>query len=387
MSIIIKSTPLTYASLHDDVIYTVLEATKTADPTTYPNYKYVADVYVDSTLIARVKKVPDPTTHVGIFNVGQIVRNYIANEFNPVSNVLVAQQLGTGSFNLAVTIKFGEEYGFVMYTNLVVDSPRLLFNNYNGRLVGATSSLTAFANKVASNRPTFGDVLLTTSHYFISYFPTSTTPVAIIVTPTGGGTVYSTTIIPSHAYDLQVLNIAPAALNAVAAGTINAATTSYTVSIGGVIYTMRLICEPQYTVYAIHFLNKYGGYDTKLFNKVSKKTYDIVRKDFGKLPYTVDSDGQVAYKNSNNVYNENRPVYSSQFREKLLLNTDFLTDAEHAWLADLVLSTMVYIQDGIYFYPCVITDTNYEFKKFINDDLTNLVINIEYGQQLNAQFR
>jgi hypothetical protein len=56
-------------------------------------------------------------------------------------------------------------------------------------------------------------------------------------------------------------------------------------------------------------------------------------------------------------------------------------------LADLILSPMVFIEDGGYFFPCVITDTNYEVKKFINDDLTNLTISVEFGKQLNAQFR
>jgi hypothetical protein len=53
--------------------------------------------------------------------------------------------------------------------------------------------------------------------------------------------------------------------------------------------------------------------------------------------------------------------------------------------SDLILSPMVFIEDGGYFFPCVISDSNYEPKKFINDDLTNLTMNVEFGKQLNAQ--
>ncbi len=71
----------------------------------------------------------------------------------------------------------------------------------------------------------------------------------------------------------------------------------------------------------------------------------------------------------------------------MTLNSDLLTDAEYIWLQDLILSPMVYIEDSGYFFPCVITDNDYEPKKYINDDLSNLVINIEFGKQQNAQYR
>jgi hypothetical protein len=234
---------------------------------------------------------------------------------------------------------------------------------------------------------------LGSSYYFVPYFPTTTSLVSVTVTPTGGGSGFSTSFTPANAYDLQVLNISPVALNAISPGAINASTTSYTVQVGSETYTLKIICEPFYDTYMVHFLNKYGGFESKIFNKVSRKTLDITRKDFGKLPYTVDSSGVVSYKNSNGVYNESRSVYASQYKEKLTLNSDILTDAEYTWLDNLILSPMVYLQDGSYFFPCVITDNNYEPKKIINDELTNLTINIdltiniEYGQTLNTQFR
>ena len=95
----------------------------------------------------------------------------------------------------------------------------------------------------------------------------------------------------------------------------------------------------------------------------------------------------MSYRNSNNVYNESRSVYSSQFKEKMSLNTDLLTDTEYLWLEQLVLSPMVYLEENGYFFPVVITENNYEPKKVINDDLTNLNISIEFGEQNNTQYR
>lgn len=387
MAFTINYTPPAFSSLQDDLVYTVAYPEHTSDPVTYPNYKFIGDVYVGSTLVARIKKVPDPIGQIGIFNIGQIVRNYLATTFNPVSGAMVAQELADGAFSLSITMKFGEEYGFTAFYALLPDSSRTFFNNYNGRLIGVTSSIASFQNKIATNQPSTANVLLSSSYYFINYFTTNTVGIPFTVTPIGSGSGFSGTITPSFSNEIIVLNLSPVALNAAHAGTINAATTSYTVLIGSQTYTFNIFCEKQYTTYMMHFLNQYGGFESKVFSKVSRKIFDIQRADFGKLPYTVDASGNVTYKNSNGVYNENRSVYSSQFTEKLTLNSDLLTDQEYRWLSDLIVSPMVYIEDGGYFFPCVITDNNYEPKKFINDDLTNLTINVEFGRQLNAQYR
>lgn len=387
MAYTITATPPAYSSIQDDLIYTVAYPEHAGDSVTYPNYKFIGDVYVGGVLVARIKKVQDPATGIGIFNIGQIVRNYVATVFNPTDGLLVCQTLGNGQFNLSIQMKFGEEYGFNSFLNLVTDSARIFFNNYNGRLVGNTSSLIPYVNKVASNRPTVGQVFVTSAYAFVPYFPSSTSAVTVIVTPTGGGAGFTTTVVPANAFDLQILNVSPGALNAVHAGTITAGTTSYTVRIGGQTYTFKVICEPMFQPYTLHFLNQYGGFDTKIFSKLSRRTVAITKADFGKLPYTVDSSGNVNFRNANGVYNETRSTYSSQYIEQLALNSDLLTDAEYSWLADLILSPMIYMEDGGYFFPCVITDNSYEPKKAINDDLTNLVINIEFGNQLNAQYR
>lgn len=385
MAYTITAVPAAYSSVHDDLVYTVAYPDHTSDPVTYPNYKFIGDVYVGATLVARIKKVPDPITAIGIFNVGQIVRNYLATVFNPGSGI-VCQQMGDGIFSVQVTMKFGEEYSFSDFTGLLVDSARVFFNNYNGRLIGPTSSLIAYVNNIASNGQITRQVLLTSAYSFISFFATSGGSPVFSVIPHGGGTTYTTTFSPT-AGGMAVLNVSPVAINAVAPGTINAATDYYIVNINGQPTRYDIICEAIFRVSPIHFLNQYGGFESKLFAKLSRRSVDLTRTDFGKLPYTVDGSGVVSWRNSNGVYNESRSVYAIQYKEKLVLNTDNLTDAEYVWLQDLILSPMVYIEDGGYFFPCVITDNSYEKRKFINDEMTNLVINIEFGQNLNSQYR
>lgn len=387
MALTIKYVPPAYSSVHDDLIYTVHEPGHVSDPSNYPNYKYIADVYIGATLVARIRKVQDPVTGIGIFNIGQTVRNYINTVFNPTANILVAQQMGSGVFNVQVTVKFGEEYAFTSYYDLVSDSPRVYFNNYNGRLIGTSSSLVGITNKVATSRPQRGEVLLTSSFNFIGYFPTSTSTVNVSVIPNDNGNVFNGNFTPSNAYDMQVLNFSPVLINSLQPGTITANTEYYTVHIADQSFRFKVICEPLYQPYTLHFLNKFGAWDTKIFSKVSRKKINIEKKQYGKIDYVVDSNGQVTYKNANGVYHESQTTYSSQFEETLILNSDYLTDQEYTWLEQLIESTMVYLQEGAYFFPVSIKQNNYDPKKAVVDQLTNLTLTVEFGKQYNAQFR
>lgn len=380
----ITATPSAYSSVHSDLIYTVTDP-KTSDPILYPNYKFIGDVYIGATLVARLKRVQDPVTGVGIFNVGQAVRNYLATIFNPTPAVLVAQTLGNGNFSLLVQMKFGEEYTGTTTLDIVTDSARVYYNNYNNRNLGV-STLAGKLNDVASNGPATRYAFSNSAFYFVPYFPTSGSAVSYSITPVGGGNVYASTFTPAS-LEMQVLNLSPLALNALSSGTINSSTTQYTVVIGGETLVFKIICEAIYNPYTVHFLNQYGGFESFIFPKVSRNPIDIQSKDFGKLPYSVDGSGVVSYKNSNNVYNETVSTYSKQFRERMILNSDVLTDAEYRWLQELVLSTMVYLEDSGSFYPVKVAASNYEALKIVNDDLNNLTINIEFGNQLQSQQR
>jgi hypothetical protein len=384
----ITSAPTPYNSAHGDVIYTVSETAHTSDPTTYPNYKFVGDVYIGATLVARIKKVPDPVTGIGIFNIGQIIRNYLSAAFNPDPSNILAQRMGNGEFSIQVTMKFGEEYSFTLFTNILVDDPREFFNSYNGRLNGADSDL--LPTRFVSDRPTTSPVRCDSTFNLIPYLPSSITPIDITISSYDYGDSFVNSFVYTFTpvlYELAILNFAESVINNESTGFINDTIKYYTANIGAFTYRFDIDCECTYDTYTLHFLNKYGGFESKDFTKVSRKTISIEKKDFGKLPYTVDGSGVVSYKSSNNVYNESRSVYSSLFKEKMSLNSDLLTDAEYRWLQQLVVSPMVYIQDSGFFYPVVISENNYEPKMYVNDELTNLTLNIEYGVTENAQFR
>ncbi len=310
---------------------------------------------------------------------------------------MLAQETGENEFFVNASVHIAEEYGGNEHpaigddTDRYKDDVRTYFNHYNGRLIGNTTNLAAYTNKVVSTRPQANYINTGDAFCLLPYFPIATSGVAVQVKAYAGSTLqgtYNGTVTPSAANNLQILNVAANAINASAGSLINAATTHYTVQVNsGVIYTFTLTCEAVYTNYTLHFLNRFGGFESRNFSKVSRKTIDIIKTDFGRLPYTIDASGNVSYYNSNKVYCETRTTYASQYKEKMILNTDILTDEEYQWLADLILSPLVYMEMNGFFIPIAITGNNYEFKKRVNDKLTNLTINVEFGEQFNAQFR
>jgi hypothetical protein len=375
---------------------------KANDPVTYPDYRYIADVYNGAELVARLKAYPQPDSKIGVFEIGTILRNYITPVLDPTANQFHAQTLGSGEWNVSGTVIFGEEYGFTQFLNVSGTTGSLFFGHYNGRLLGIGTNLTAVA-EFKSERPRITNIYRTTQNCFIPYLNQSisnTVPVTVTLYDSGGGVIATeshTETIPAVA-SLGILNIGIAGINEfMSPDSVTDQVAYYIVTLTSVLQPavsirVNVLCEPKHTVYNLHFLNRWGGWETQSFSKLSRKTIDIEKSEFGKLPYTLSAAGVPEYYNSNNVYNETRSVFASQYKEKMALNTDFLTNSEYEWLADLVLSPMVFIEmeddsSSVFHVPLIITETNYEFKKSVNTKPNQLTINIEFGDQFAAQYR
>lgn len=390
--------PVNYSSAHGDLIFTLLEDTKPFNSSLYPDYKYVCDVYVDGLLQARLKSFPRPGDKIGVFNIGNIVRNYIFPFFAPTAASMRAQKVGASFFYTNSICRFGEEYGGVTYSNLIVDVQRTYFNHYNGRLIGHNTILADYLDKAISNRPYATPVDRGAKFCFVPFLPSDDTTINLVIKAYNGGTLVATTTQPFtptalSSNEMQLFNVSPAAINAAVPGMINSFIEYYTVEFnttnitGDSLYRFNLVCEPKYQVYTIHFMNKFGGFESKEFTKVSRNRINIEKSSYGANSYAINSSGVPEYYNTQKVYRETNRVYAGAWKESMVLNTDLLRDDEYTWLEDLILSPIAYIEIDNYFFPMTITDNNYEPKKVINDDLTNLTINIEFGDRFATQYR
>ena len=88
----------------------------------------------------------------------------------------------------------------------------------------------------------------------------------------------------------------------------------------------------KYPTLNVYFQNKYGAYDSFIFNKKSTKQDTINRKTYQK---------QDRYINTYNSYDPAIRTYDSEIKTKHTLSTDWITEDEMTWLSELVESNNV----------------------------------------------
>jgi hypothetical protein len=385
MALLFLSTPQNYQSLNDDVIYTVVEPAKTLDPATFPNYKYILDLYVNGQLVSRQKRVPDPKNKFGIFEVGRIVQAYCAQKFSPNIGSLIAQQAGVGEVYVEVIAKLGEEYGFEAYYSQLTDTPRLLFNHY--LLRGESKLLLSnYQNKLITKRPQVTSVPFQSTVDLITFFSLNTTPLSLTVETDTDSQAPLITVTPAIVNLYTTFNLSPNIINAIIPNKIKATTQWYGIGIGAEKYYVIPTCEPNIKPVGISFLNKLGGFDTIYFTKKTVINFSFERKSYNALDYAVNDIGLVYY-SENNVSNETTPTFSVEQKEQWRMASDWLKDDDFFWVKEMLASPLVYLKEGNLFYQISILNSSFEYKTLAMDDFTQAEIDIEFGYKSNSQRR
>lgn len=96
-------------------------------------------------------------------------------------------------------------------------------------------------------------------------------------------------------------------------------------------YNLVEACS-KYPTLNVYFQNKWGAYDTFIFNKKSSKNDSINRKTYQK---------QDRYINTYNSYDPAIRTYDSEIKTKHTLRTDWITEDQLNWLSELVESNNV----------------------------------------------
>lgn len=378
MAIVINTSAGDTSSVNNEMLFVVYESTKANDPTTYPDYSYVCDVYVNSTLIERMVARPDPTHKRGIFDVSRALQPYVSYGLD-ASGLKVDY-----TARLEYQLKFGEQYDATLYTNVLVDSTRYAFKTYKPKPFTSSSVI---ANGKASNMPS--TVNWNKDVYALYPYFSNVSGVADFNLKhyTNSGTLLNTYTFTNSdfvANKIRQYNVGNNAYNATSA---DYAIIDYTDFLGTTqLQRINYQCT-KYPVHTLVWLNPYGAYDSQTFGLVSKKQIETTRKEYERLPYEINSSGVVSY-SANNVFYGAKKSYGQTIKTRLSLTSHILTAAEYTWLADLFQSTDVYIYDSTLssFIPVTITENNYEFRTYLNSRLQPLQFNIEYTEGYNSQW-
>ena len=353
----------------------------TSDNSGSTDMKFVFDVYKGAEQLVRVKVFPDPTNGKGYFDASPIVKNEISfGWFVPnATGVQLVNPSESGEVALTYSIRVGEDVSAVTTTNLASGDVKAF--NYTPSLFKRRQATYAqYVNKWLTNRPKYATLTLTER---------------LMIAARGGGEMYIETFNYSNvgvfSDEMGVLgdkitqyDLSPSAINeSYGSNIITSAIKYYNVYFdfnNTQKFRVNLDCSPIYTPINLHFMNALGMFDTARFKLASKLTMDLERKSFEKADYRFGASA-VTYYNTNNVYHETKINYGSKAMWSYNLTMDYPTDAEYQWLAELILSPLIYMEfDGNY-YPVTIKDTNYEYSTYNTNKLRVLNVNIDVNQK------
>jgi hypothetical protein len=381
MAITLESGPGTLPSMHDD-LWHVASSTNSG----LTGMKFVFDVYIASTLVARVKIVPEPGSGYGIFNASNIVRAYWESYFKPIaltSTPSVFNYDGNDIF-VAYDLKVGEDYSGVTYTNLATAS--FTAYNYVNPIYRdyTTAYLSTYNNKFLTTRDKTRVEVRTDERCYIGYL--AQTPPASLTASVSvdGGSPISGSSNTSDKFTL--CDVSPAAVNAYLGGSyITANTTSYTVTIGGDTVTCYLVCAP-HERQRLHFLNHLGGYDSVVFRAVNREEYRAERETYLRREWDLVGS-TMSRANAYNVMYGTTVNFATSREMTLDLRSDWLSVTDHNWLRDLITSPEVYLENTSHHFPVVLETSEWIQRHRRTDKSFALNLRVRFGRKTYTQYR
>lgn len=128
--------------------------------------------------------------------------------------------------------------------------------------------------------------------------------------------------------------------------------------------TLLITDECRYTPVDIVFQNKDGGTQSITMFKARRDTL-IVEKE--------------TFEGSRDIPNHQFIDYNVNGKEKLNVNTGFLTEDKNESIKQLLLSERVWMLEGVIAIPLRVTTTTQEFKTRQNDRMINYAIEFEHA--------
>ena len=160
----------------------------------------------------------------------------------------------------------------------------------------------------------------------------------------------------------------------------------------GQTYRFDIICENGrgYEGIRLTWLNKHGTWDYYTFNKKSVRSLSTNRKTYTQLSGTWNEATYKLHGSSGG-----RKNYKVDTKEKIKMNTDYISQDESVWLEQLINSPEVYILNGYqsdvggtlrrYVQPVTLTTSSHTRKTIANDKLIQYTFEVERTKNQRTQ--
>lgn len=403
MAFTIIQSPGAEYSLHSALWHVVTSSNSAAS-----DFRFVFDIQaVDqatATLVplAIIKAVPDAAGY-GRIDVSRIIRTYLESYFTPDASA-PPLALDTNLWTVLYHIDYGEEYGSVYYPGLDADYYTAR-NSYHNDMPGAEpeSPTYGLGFKWLTSRDINEVWTAKTGSTFLSYLSDPAEAHSIQVQELSSAGTPTGSLITSDPFTttgtLLVLNLSIASIMAAAypglgipAGFANV--DGYRIRMfradgttANDWFYVRFLCQPKNEATALHFLNKFGGFDTFHFTGPTRKGLQMERKTFQRDGVVSNSGVLKEYSTATKVYGDTTIQYYGKQNWNRRLNSGYLRDVDHLWLYELIASPQVYMESNGYYYPVIIKTAEWSEKINKVDKMYNLEIEVETTRQVFSQSR
>lgn len=383
MAITIESIPASYTSAHDALWFVV-----SSDNVGLTNFKYVFDLQINSATVASFKVYPD-SNNLGIIDVGPIVRNYFQSQFIDDGSGFVRN--ANGFLHVDYSIRYGEEYDGVTYTNLTSGT----YKGWNFSLDPFRTPITTYENKFLTSRDRTSAKVVSGESFLITYFNSD---LASSLTATiqnlnedgsnNGSASTGSNFLTSAVHGI-LLDLSPASINSYLGTTkITDSTYAYRVSIGSDSIVITQTCAPRFTPIQIVFQNQFGGYDQFAFRLLSRQSRKMDRKTYTRSGYEINpSTKTMDFKDSSNVFYGGTRSFTTGIDYDYSVVSDYLNVDDYNLGAQLLASNEIYFQFGGNYYPIVFSGTTWQEKNNTSDKIFNYELSFNLGIKQYSQFK
>lgn len=118
------------------------------------------------------------------------------------------------------------------------------------------------------------------------------------------------------------------------------------------------------------FKNKFGYWQKIPFNKLSKLNLDVDSQDY--TPFISDFG-------SYNLNQHNKRSYLTNGVEKIVVNTDFISEEYNILFKELMLSEQIYLEQGAMILPVNLNKKSFEYKTKLKNKLIQYSMDFEYS--------
>jgi hypothetical protein len=394
MAIHINTSPEDWQNAYNEMVFDV-----SSTNATQPNFQFLADINIvgQTNPVSRLLLPKQPSVNTIKFDIGEVIRNYVSYDFNAFD---VSGIQACNNSRAEYYVQFGEVYDDAsgtptIYSNLASfgdsgtpkNSSNAIFDFLDWSKI-AYIKLDIDGGGYASfrtlNQQTFMEKLRKNEQKFLTLFDRYGWLIYLKfqILDANGYEIQSSLAGFDVSYGIKSFNIGKAGnsfgyYQEVYNTAFSNPLAKYIIIYGfdeyqGLLFEKTFLIDNSCTKYdsvRLHWLNNLGAFDSFTFMKVSRDKTNVERKQFKKFQ---PLDYAKTFRAKTNYY--------TKASDSITINSDYLTDSEYEGMKQLIESPIVMMEvDSNTYVPVNIIDTNYEFKKYVNDRrMSNIELTIEY---------